>query len=190
MNSILDNIVTLANEVTKFGESCSNQIEALSKEIINVFLKENKILICGNGGSAADAQHFAAEIVSSFGRGLVRRALPALALTVDSSIITAISNDFNYDLIFSRQVEALGKPGDLLLAISTSGESKNCINAVETAKNRGLRTAALTKINSTLHNKAETVVAVPLSSTQSIQTCHLITYHIISEKVDGIFDQK
>ena len=167
-----------------FQKSCSLEIEVLSEEITRVFRRGNKLLICGNGGSAADAQHLAAEFVSSFSFGLERRSLPALALTVDSSVITAISNDFDYDLIFSRQIEGLGVPGDALLTLSTSGESANCIRAVEEARNKDMIILALTRRDSKLYRIADVAVGVPLSDTQHIQECHLISYHIIAENVD------
>jgi D-sedoheptulose 7-phosphate isomerase len=184
---ISQSIDSAISGVIEFRNSCVGEIQALASSIIETFSNGNKLLICGNGGSAADAQHFAAELISSFGRGMERKSLPALALTVDSSVITAISNDFGFDLIFARQVEGIGEIGDMLIAISTSGESKNCLRAVETSKKLGLNTCALTKKGSTLSKSAAISVAVPSTNTQHIQTCHLIAYHTISEIVDNYF---
>lgn len=108
-----------------------------SQEIIDCFLRGGKILICGNGGSAAESQHFAAELIGHF--ELPRRALPAIALTTDTSIITAVGNDDGYDKIFSRQIEALGTGKDILFILTTSGKSKNCLEAEVTARNRGMK---------------------------------------------------
>lgn len=166
---------------------CFSEFEELSEVVIAVFKSGNKLLICGNGGSAADAQHLSAEFVSSFGLGLLRKSLPAIALTVDSSIMTAISNDFGFEGIFARQVEGLGKPGDALLAISTSGESKNCLSAVETAKRLGLHTLALTQSNSSLYNAVDIALGVPSNNTQHIQECHLVMYHCLAEVVESFF---
>lgn len=166
---------------------CRSEFESLAELIISVFMNGNKLLICGNGGSAADAQHLSAEFVSSFGVGLLRKSLPAIALTVDSSIISAISNDFGYEMIFSRQVEGLGKRGDALLAISTSGESKNCLSAVATAKRLGLYSLALTRSESTLYESADFALGVPSKNTQHIQECHIVAYHCLAEVVENYF---
>jgi D-sedoheptulose 7-phosphate isomerase len=109
---------------------CSKSIEEIALLISECFTQGGKILICGNGGSAADSQHFAGEFVSSFAKDLERKALPAIALTVDTSILTAISNDNSFNKVFSRQVEALGRSGDVLIVLTTSGSSKNCLEAV------------------------------------------------------------
>lgn len=186
-NEISHSIDSAILAVNKFRDACVGEIQALASAIVDTFMNGNKLLICGNGGSAADAQHFAAELISSFGRGLERKSLPALALTVDSSTITAISNDFGFDLIFARQVEGIGEIGDMLIAISTSGESRNCLRAVEASKKKGLNTAALTRKGSSLTKSVGISVAVPLNNTQHIQTCHLIAYHIISEIIDNYF---
>jgi len=173
-----------------FQESCFLEIEELSEAITRVFERGNKLLICGNGGSAADSQHLAAEFVSSFSFGLERRSLPAIALTVDSSIITAISNDFNFDLIFSRQIQGLGVPGDALLILSTSGESANCIRAAEEARKKEMVVLSLTRRDSRLYRMADVAVGVPLIDTQHIQECHLISYHIIAENIDFAFKKE
>jgi D-sedoheptulose 7-phosphate isomerase len=147
-----------------------------------------KILACGNGGSAADAQHFAAELVGRFERE--RKELPAIALTTDSSIITAIGNDYSFEVIFSKQVRALGQSGDILLAISTSGNSTNIIEAIHAAHEKGMSIIALTgkdggKIGQLL--KAEDVnLCVPADRTARIQETHLLLLHCLCDGVDHL----
>jgi len=155
-----------------------------SIEIITNALKNgSKILICGNGGSAADAQHFAAEIVGRF--KLERNGFPAIALTTDTSILTAIGNDYGFDNIFKRQVEALGKEGDVLVGISTSGNSENVIMAVEQAKKMGIYTIGLLgKSGGILKDIVDLSLVVPSDNTPRIQECHLTMYHIICEEVE------
>lgn len=143
----------------------------------------NKVLLFGNGGSAADAQHIAAEFVGRF--GFDRAALPALALSVNGSSVTAIGNDYGFDRIFSRQVEAFGRSGDIAIAISTSGNSPNVIDAVLAARKIGLRTIALTGgTGGKLKDKVDYCVCVPSESTPRIQECHILIGHIISELVE------
>lgn len=170
-----------------FQKRCQAELLAISLEITSCLQAGNKLLICGNGGSAADSQHLAAEFVSSFSRGLKRKSLPAISLTSNASIITAFSNDFNFEQVFARQVEGLGKIGDLLLTISTSGQSKNCLAAVDTAKQMGLLTASLTRYPSELYELSDFALGVPSNNTQHIQECHIISYHIIAEIVERIF---
>ena len=138
--------------------------------IIKAFRNGNKLLICGNGGSAAAAQHFAAEFVGRY--KYERRALPAIALTTDTSILTAIANDYGFENVFSRQVEALGRPGDILITLSTSGKSINCIKAAEVARKRRLIVFELDRLG---------------EDTPSIQENHLWTLHRICEKVEKAF---
>ena len=156
--------------------------------IASAFERGNKLLICGNGGSAADSQHMAGELVSSFTHGLSRRALPALALTTDTSILTAYGNDFDFDGVFARQVEAHGKPGDVLFAISTSGQSRNVINAAEAALAQRVAVIALT--GSTPNSLAELstiCIAVDGPDTQATQTAHLVAEHAICRIVEDHF---
>jgi D-sedoheptulose 7-phosphate isomerase len=126
------------------AESCACVIVEAARAIADVFQKSGKVLLCGNGGSAADCQHMAAEFVSRFSKDFERRALPALALTTDTSFLTAFANDCGYENVFERQIEAFGEPGDLLIGISTSGNYQNVIRAVNMASKRGMRTIALT----------------------------------------------
>jgi D-sedoheptulose 7-phosphate isomerase len=166
--------------------NCSQEILDSATMIVDCFKNGGKILICGNGGSAADSQHFAAEFVSSFSKKISRRSYPAIALTSDISIITAYANDFSFDGIFARQVESLGQNGDILIAITTSGSSKNCLIAVEQAKKQGLKTLALTKSGGEIANKVDISIQVPSNDTQHIQECHVISYHIIAGLVEEL----
>jgi D-sedoheptulose 7-phosphate isomerase len=135
----------LSNLIPVFELQAAGAISAAADAIVGAFENNRKVLICGNGGSAADSQHFAAEFVNAFSRDLERKALPAIALSTDTSILTSIANDFEFENIFSRQVEAYGQPGDILVALSTSGVSKNCVSAIKIARALGLRTITLTR---------------------------------------------
>lgn len=142
-----------------------------------------KILICGNGGSAADSQHFAAEIVGRFEKE--RRALPAIALTTDTSALTAIGNDYGFDQIFSRQIEALGQKGDILIGISTSGNSRNVIKAVEKAKEQGLFTVGfLGKDGGKLKSLVDKAFVVKHNNTARIQEVHLTLEHALCKVIE------
>jgi D-sedoheptulose 7-phosphate isomerase len=146
----------------------------------------NKILACGNGGSAADSQHFAAELVGRFERE--RLPLPAIALTTDTSILTAVGNDYSYQEIFSKQVQALGQPGDVLLAFSTSGNSGNVLAAIEVALERDMRVVALTGKGGGAIGKrltdADVHICVPHDRTARIQEVHLLTIHCMCDGID------
>ena len=142
--------------------------------------KGRKILICGNGGSAADSQHMAAEFVGRFVKE--RQSLPALALTVDTSLLTAVGNDYGFDCVFSRQVEGLGQEGDVLIAISTSGNSANVVKAVKTAKEKGIYVIALTGENGgILAKESDLCLAVPSQVTARIREMHIMIIHMICE---------
>ena len=145
----------------------------------------NKLLLFGNGGSAADAQHIAAEFVGRF--AFDRPALPALALSVNTSCVTAIGNDYGFDQVFSRQLEALARPGDVAIGFSTSGNSPNVLHAISTAKKMGLQTVALTGTPGGKLKQAADLdhcVCVPSSETPRIQECHILIGHIVSELVE------
>lgn len=183
-----DEISSLLREVDK---NCSEAIELSAEVIVECFSSGGKVLICGNGGSAADSQHFAAEFVNSFARDLDRKALSAIALTVDTSIITAISNDNSFDKVFSRQVEALGRTGDVLITLTTSGSSKNCLEAVSKAKELGLKTIAFTKMGGDIAKIVDSAIEIPSENTQHIQECHMVIYHILTELVENaLFREK
>jgi D-sedoheptulose 7-phosphate isomerase len=144
------------------------------------------IMLCGNGGSAADSQHIAAELVVRLNKDVNRRAIKALALTTDSSILTAGGNDYGFDRVFSRQVEAFGSPDDVLIAISTSGTSNNIVLAVEEARSRGIRTIGLLGgTGGTLAALCDASVIVPSSVTARIQECHILIGHVWCEMIEA-----
>ena len=169
---------------------CAESIAKAADVIAGSFLSSGKVLLCGNGGSAADCQHMAAEFVSRFSKDLDRRALPAIALTTDTSFLTGFGNDFGFEGIFGRQVEALGSPGDVLIAISTSGNSPNVIRAVEAARKGSMITIALTGNGGRLSAIAEVPITVPSTDTQYIQEAHLAVEHILCELVEFILFRK
>ena len=145
----------------------------------------NKILLCGNGGSAADAQHLAAEFVGRFSKEYNRRGLPAIALTTDTSTLTAIANDFGFEEMFARQIEALGRSGDVLIAISTSGNSPNVLRAIRVAQRLGLRTVLLTGATASESNhQADLTLRIPAMDTSRIQESHILVEHILCELVE------
>jgi D-sedoheptulose 7-phosphate isomerase len=177
-------ILELIEILSIFSKDCADSIESAAALISKTFLAGGKVLICGNGGSAADSQHFAAEFVNAFSRDLDRRALPAIALSTDTSILTSIANDFQFDNVFSRQVEAYGQSGDVLIALTTSGSSRNCLNAIKIGHSRGLNTITFTKEGSQISQLAQISIEVPSENTQHIQECHMLAYHVITELVE------
>jgi D-sedoheptulose 7-phosphate isomerase len=162
-------------------------VESIQKaaQIIIESLKDgNRILLCGNGGSAADSQHIAAELVGRF--LLDRKAIPAVALTTDTSILTAVGNDFGFDTIFQRQIEALGRAGDVLIGLSTSGQSKNVIIAMKKAKSLGLKCIALAGEQECPMDKvADVTIHIPSRKTPRIQEAHITIGHIICDLVES-----
>jgi D-inositol-3-phosphate glycosyltransferase len=149
------------------------------------FAEDRKVLVCGNGGSAAEAQHLVAELVGRFS-ATGRAALPAIALTADSAILTAWANDVGFEDVFARQVEALGRPGDVLIGISTSGRSANVVRALETARRLGLRTIGLLgRDGGVAQRLADVAITVPSSDTQKIQEVHLVAIHLVCELVEA-----
>ena len=170
-----------------------NQVENIEKAarvIIESFKGGKKLLVFGNGGSAADSQHIAAELVGRF--KMERKALPAIALTANTSILTAIANDYGYDVVFSRQIEALGAQGDVALGISTSGNSKNIIEALKKARSLGLKTIALSGGDGgSMKKEADISIVVATKDTPRVQESHILISHIICALVeDGIFGKK
>lgn len=153
---------------------------------VQALLDGNKILCCGNGGSAADAQHFAAELLNRF--EIERPGLPALAITTDSSTLTSIANDYHFNEIFAKQVRALGKSGDLLLAISTSGNSENVIQAIHAAHEREMKVIALTGRNggtmTGLLKSSDVEIRVPAESTARVQEVHILALHCLCDLID------
>jgi D-sedoheptulose 7-phosphate isomerase len=147
-----------------------------------------KVLFFGNGGSAADAQHLAAEFVGRFVRE--RAGLPAIALTTDSSILTAVGNDYGFEQVFARQIQALGRPGDVAVAISTSGNSANVLEGVKEARKGKLKTIGLTgKDGGALAQQADVAITIPSTSTARIQECHIAIGHLFCELVDADFSE-
>ncbi len=161
-------------------------IQKIGKIMIKSINSNHGIFFLGNGGSAADAQHMAAELVGLFGHNVKRAALPAVALTTNSSILTAVSNDISFDMVFSRQVEAFVKKGDVVVGISTSGRSKNIIEAIRLAKKKGAITIALTgKNKSPLSKIADVSMHAPSNNTQRIQECHITLGHIFCGMIEN-----
>ncbi len=159
-------------------------IFAAGRRMLDALRNGNKLLFCGNGGSAADAQHLAAELVVKLAKP--RRPLPGLALTTDTSILTATGNDFSFDDIFARQVEALGQPGDVLIGNSTSGNSENVLRAMRAAKEKEMITVALLgRDGGRIAPEVEYAIVVPDEDTQRIQECHLLIGHIWMEMIDA-----
>lgn len=175
----------------KVAEQGLESILRAAQLIVDTFESGGKVMICGNGGSAADSQHMAGEFVCILNKGFDRPGLPAIALTTDTSILTAHANDLGFEKIFRRQVLALGRPNDLLIAISTSGNSQNILVAVKAAKSAKIRTIALTGKNGKLKKMADISLSVPSTMTQYIQESHIAIEHILCELVEHhFFDKK
>jgi D-sedoheptulose 7-phosphate isomerase len=172
-----------SNVLRQTAYSLAPGIVTVAEHIINALDSGGKVLTCGNGGSAADAQHFAAELVGRYRRE--RPGWSAIALTVDSSVLTSLCNDYGFEQVFARQVQALGRPSDILVAISTSGRSKNVLAAVEAACALGIRTVGLTgEGTSKLGEIVDHHLAVPTSNTAFIQQAHIAVIHVICELVE------
>lgn len=166
----------------KLLPNCEETIMAAAEAVTECFAKGGKVLLCGNGGSAADCQHIAAEFVSVLNQSFPRPGLPAIALTTDTSMITASANDFGFDGIFERQVQALGRRGDLLIGISTSGNSENVLRALEYARNHGIRTIGMTGIaGGKIAEVCEICLRAPSAVTQFIQESHIMLGHILCD---------
>jgi D-sedoheptulose 7-phosphate isomerase len=188
---VRESLLESAEVKCQTATACGHAIAEAAFLIANVFRFGGKVLLCGNGGSAADCQHMAAEFVSRFRKEVERPGLPALALTTDTSFLTAYANDCGYEGVFARQVETLGCPGDLLIAISTSGSSKNVLLALQAAATKQMRTIALTGIAGILGNQAEVAIAIPSADTQRIQEAHLAVEHVLCDLVETmLFPEK
>ena len=185
MKKTIENIINSSIDTKeKLLKTEIPNIERAIRTIQGCVNKGGKLLIFGNGGSAADSQHIAAEFVGRF--KLERKALPALALTTNTSTLTALSNDYGYEIVFKRQIESLGNKGDVALAISTSGNAKNVIEAVKTAKEKGLTTIALTgKNGGALKPLCDIAIVVNSQDTARIQETHILIGHIIAEIVES-----
>lgn len=164
-----------------------SQLPAISEVLVNVLKSGRKLLLCGNGGSAADCQHIAAELTGRY-RTSGRKALPAIALTTDTSALTAIGNDFGFDVIFARQVEALAEPGDVLIAVSTSGTSRNVIEACLAARRKGVVVVALLGgSGGEMLALADHAIVAPSADTPRIQEIHALIGHLLCECIDAEF---
>jgi len=175
---IKDILLNSSQTLAKTAEQ-ADQIEMFAKAMIRTFRSGGKILVCGNGGSAADSQHFACELVGSF-MDKKRKALPVIALTTNSSNLTSIGNDFDFTEVFRREVEALGKPGDMLVAITTSGNSPNVLKAVEQAKSQKMMVVGLTGgTGGKLKSHSDLCLVVPNGVTPRIQETHITIIHAV-----------
>lgn len=183
MNDLSEHLYVTKKTIESIGAS----IEIAAKICIDSLKNGNKILIFGNGGSAADAQHIAAEIVGRY--KIERKGLPAIALTTDGSILTSISNDYEYSYIFERQVEALGNKGDVLIGISTGGTSTNVINALKISKKLGCRSIGFSgKGGGEFNNLCDVNLEVLAKDTARIQEVHILFGHVICHLIDQAFD--
>lgn len=171
-NKAIKTLESLVNEITQAGAMLTTALE-----------KGNKVLVMGNGGSAADAQHLVAELVGRF--ETERRGLPAIALTTDSSILTAVSNDFGYEKVFARQVEALGQSGDVVIGISTSGNSPNVLAAIKVATENGCKTIGLLgRDGGEIGRLVDLPLTIPVQQTPHIQEAHAVIVHLLCQMVD------
>jgi D-sedoheptulose 7-phosphate isomerase len=169
----------------KLLAECSETIQHATIQLITTIKKNGKVLLCGNGGSAADAQHIAAELVVRLNPEINRPAIPALALSVDTSVLTACGNDYRFDLIFSRQIEGIANRNDTLIAISTSGNSVNIIEAVNMAHEKGLYVIGLLGGNGgKLKKIVDLPIIIPANHTARIQEAHILTAHIICDLLE------
>jgi len=173
----------------KVGKDCAPTIVKAASIITNCLRSGGKLLFFGNGGSAADAQHLAAEFVGRF--VLERPGLSAIALTTDSSILTAVGNDYGFEQVFARQIQALGRSGDVAIAISTSGNSPNVLEGVREARKHNLKLVGMTgKDGGALARQADVAIRVPSTSTARIQECHIAIGHLFCELVDEDFNER
>ena len=183
VSMIRDHLSGVVSLVERVSQELAGSVDAYVELVLAAFDRGGKLLFCGNGGSAADAQHIAAEYVVRFMRH--RDPLPAVALTTDTSILTASGNDLGFDTVFERQVRAIGREGDLLVLHSTSGESENLLRAARVAKESGIVTVALlAKGGGRLKNMVDLAVVVPTDSTPRAQEVHMILGHIVCDLVD------
>lgn len=169
--------------ISLIDEKIQDEILSISQSLVKALKNKNTIFWCGNGGSSSDAQHLAAELIGRFNDD--RKALRSISLTADSSVLTCISNDYNFENIYSRQVEALGNPGDILIGISTSGNSKNIINALDSAKRFGLETIGmLGKGGGEALKKCDKNIVIPSNTTARIQESHILIGHILCDLIE------
>src|SRR5262245_10553453 len=184
LESMRKHLTRTADVLCRTLDECASAILAAADLIADAFRNGGKLLLCGNGGSAADCQHLATEFTCRLSADFVRPPLAALALTTDTSFLTAYPNDFDFLGIFARQVQALGKPGDVLLGISTSGGSGNVVQAVEMARRSLMKSVVLTGNRGPLRELADVAVCVPSDSTAHIQETHLAIEHVVCHLVE------
>jgi D-sedoheptulose 7-phosphate isomerase len=178
---------SLSESIRQLEDDCG-QLAAAVELVIGTLRSGHTVLVAGNGGSAAEAQHFAAELVGRFRRE--RPAYPALALTTDTSILTAIGNDYSFEEVFSRQIEGLGRPGDLFIAFSTSGESANLVRAAEACRGRGIATLAVTGSRpSSLGSAADIALLMPATDTPTVQEMHTLITHVLCDLAEEALTQ-
>ncbi|MBB5397662.1 D-sedoheptulose 7-phosphate isomerase [Mucilaginibacter sp. AK015] len=183
---VLEELYEHRNLIQKVIEDLSGDIELACRTMVSVLKDGKKVLIAGNGGSAADAQHIAAELSGRFVKE--RKALPGIALTVDTSALTAIANDYGYHHVFSRQVEALAQSGDLFIGISTSGNSQGILNAFETARNIGCKTLGLSgRDGGKMNGLCDLNIVIPSEVTARIQEMHILIGHVMCKAVDDAY---
>jgi D-sedoheptulose 7-phosphate isomerase len=186
VSSLDDHSAVLRRALDQLGE-LDEPLQAAARSIVQSFRAGGKLLAAGNGGSAAEAQHLTAELIGRLHPGRERQALPAVALHADTSTLTAVANDYGYDRIFARQVEAIGRADDVLVVHSTSGASKNLVSAVDVATELGLVTIGLLGPGvRPLHERCTHVLAVPADSLQAVQECHLVLVHVLVEQVEDL----
>ena len=182
-DAVRNSLMELSRLAAALSDELGEPVERAGRLIVESMRSGGKLLACGNGGSAADAQHFVAELLGRMGPE--RRSLPAVTLSVDPSAVTAIGNDYGYDRVFARQLEGLGREGDVLLAISTSGRSRNVLEAIRTAHAGGMRVIALSgKSGDPLLEKCDVCIHIAAESTQRVQELHMAVLHAICERVD------
>ncbi|MFI5398207.1 MAG: SIS domain-containing protein [Candidatus Binatia bacterium] len=178
-------LMTSAQVKQRLAETCLDEIVAAAEMITQTLRAHGKVMLCGNGGSAADSQHIAAEFTNRFSPDLQRPALAALALTTDTSFLTSNANDYGFEYIFERQVEALGREGDVLVGISTSGNSGNVVRAVKFCRGRRIKTIGLLgSSGGQLGTLVDLAISVPSTSTQHIQEAHITIGHIVCDLVE------
>lgn len=182
INTYLANSLEVKQKLIN-SESVLEQVSSVAELIINGYRNGNKVLLAGNGGSAADAQHIAAEFVSRFFYD--RPGLPAIAMTTDTSMLTAIGNDYGYDKLFARQLQAQSRPGDIFIGISTSGNSANVVEAMKVAKDEGVVSVVLCGEGGKLKDMADIAICVPSAITPYIQECHICIGHMICAIVEA-----
>ena len=186
MTNMIENAFDeIANNFTKLKQK-SSVVEQIAQLWIEALTNGNKVIFCGNGGSAADSQHLAAELMGRY--KFDRAPMPAMSLTVDTSALTAIGNDYGYDKVFSRQLRGIGNKGDVLVGISTSGNSKNILDAFAVAKDKGIKTVAFTgEAGGEMLKSADICLNVPSSTTNNIQEMHIACGHLICGIVEAHF---